>query len=32
MAWDFATEHIATRREEARQRFADLLERATADL
>ncbi len=26
------SEHIPTRREEARQRFADLLERATADL
>jgi hypothetical protein len=30
MARDLAT--ITTRREEARQRFGDLLERATADL
>jgi acyl-CoA dehydrogenase len=29
---ELPTEHIPTRREEARQRFADLLERATADL
>src|ERR1700691_3453065 len=29
---ELPTEHIPTRREEARQRFAELLERATADL
>jgi acyl-CoA dehydrogenase len=29
---ELPTEHIPTRREEARRRFADLLEHATADL
>jgi len=31
MAWDFSTQHVPTRREAARRRFADYLDLAAAN-